>query len=118
MGPHMISWKRIFILGIAAFGMALLVAFAVALGAILEASSWPIQEGGFVAKVVGGGAIWLFVLCGLGLLVPSFRHLYGAGNEGSIANRIVWTLFLILLPFVTSYFYFGQNLAKVRAAKL
>ena len=110
-------WNWIFSVGLAAIAFTAFVAFGISVGEILNAANWPLREGDFIAKSLGGGAMWVFVLSGFALLIPSLTHVYRAEGKSSSANRILWTLFLILFPFVTPYFYFGLVLRHRRVSK-
>jgi len=100
-------WAWAFRAGIASLIVVVALAFLVAIGEILNVDGWPFKEGSSTSQIIGGGAMWVFVLLGFALLVPCFKDLYRSDSPASSVARMVWSLFLVLMPFVTPYIYFA-----------
>lgn len=101
-------WRKVYIVGILGFGLAVSTAFLVSIGQMLGVESWPIREGDFIARWGTAAGFWALLVCGVCLIVPCLAHLRRTNGPGS-GKRVVLILFMVLFPYLVPYFYFARN---------
>src|SRR5690242_18151322 len=100
-------FKLIFRIGLGGALLAVAIALLVAVGAILNASSWLVREGDPLTQQLGSICLWAFIVCGFVLLIPVIGHLWQFRSKVDATRRVLWIVFLLTFPFVVSYLYFA-----------
>ena len=103
----MISWNNVFRLGLLGLIVVVLFGFLMVGTFALGVDGSPVSEGGKFLKLVRIAGFGTFLVVGLALIIPSLTSLGRSRNRiGSVA-RIMWTLFVLFLPFAGPYVYYA-----------
>jgi hypothetical protein len=67
----------------------------------------PVSEGGEFSKLARATGFAVYLVVGLVLIVPSLINLRKSRNTIGSSARIMWTLFVLVFPFVGPYIYYA-----------